>query len=232
MTSDSPLALQAIDVGLDVGRQRAQALLAGLRQHQPPLRSLQEGRLAAGRNDEVEDDDDQHGQQADANGTEKNTPLRMLSIPAVSVLERHLLLYGADHPETAREAISVCCDLFGIEPSETEYEMPARYWTLSNYDPEKIRFYNLSIDYENQFETCDDLTDDETAEVLKRLGLDFSDDRGHPLRCTKLFSRVAEFAAKGRKGKLPDQGAIQLSKFEDSLKRQRDAYLANKRKRL
>ena len=28
MTSDSPLALQAIDVGLDVGRQRAQALLA------------------------------------------------------------------------------------------------------------------------------------------------------------------------------------------------------------
>lgn len=162
---------------------------------------------------------------------EKNTPLRMLSIPAVNVLERHLLLYGADHPETAREVVSVCRDLFGIEPSETEYEMPARYWTLSNYDPEKMRLHNLSVDYENQFETGDDLTDDETVEVLKGFGLDFLDDRRQPLLCTKLFSRVVEFAAKGIKGKLPDRGAVQLAKFEDSLKQQRDAYLTNKGKR-
>jgi hypothetical protein len=91
----------------------------------------------------------------------------MLSIPAVSVLERHLLLYGANHPETAREVISVCRDLFGIALSETEFEMPAEYGTLSNYDPEKARLYYLWVDYENEFETGGNLTDDETAEVLK-----------------------------------------------------------------
>lgn len=161
----------------------------------------------------------------------KAPPLRMLSIPAVSDLERHLLLYGPDHPETTQEAISVCRTLFGIEPADTEYDVPAEYWTLPDYDPEKWRLHNLWVKYERQFETSDDLTDDETVEVLAGFGLDFTDERGHPLRCTKLFSRVAEFAAKGIKGKLPDRGAIQLAKFEDSLMQQRDAFLANKRKR-
>ncbi|MEI9804159.1 MAG: hypothetical protein WDN48_06405 [Pseudolabrys sp.] len=48
----------------------------------------------------------------------------------------------------------------------------------------------------------------------------------------KLFSRVAEFAAKGMKGaKLPDQAVAQLAKLEDWLTKERDAYLANKKKR-
>jgi hypothetical protein len=109
--------------------------------------------------------------------------------------------------------------------------MPAYYWTLPDYNPEKWRLHKLWEEYEYQFETGDDLTDDETLEVLARFGLDFSDDRGQPLRCTKLLSRAAEFAAKGIKGKLPDRGEVQLAKFEESLTQQRDAYLANKRKR-
>lgn len=162
---------------------------------------------------------------------EKSAPLRILSIPAVSDLERHLLLYGINHPEVAREAARVCCELFGIEPSETDYKMPDKYWTLPDYDSEKRRLHNLWVEYEDQFETGDDLTDDETVKVLAGFGLDFSDERGHPLLCTKLFSRAAEFAAKGIKGKLPDRGAVELVKFADSLTRERDAYLANKRKR-
>jgi hypothetical protein len=161
----------------------------------------------------------------------KRTALRIREIPAVIDLERHLLLYGFDHTETEREAVRVCRSLFGIEPSETAYDMPAQYWTLPDYDMEKHRLYKLWKEYDEQFETGDDLTDDETIEVLARYGLDFSDERGQPLRCTKLFSRVAEFAAKGIKGKMPDIAAGQLAKFEQSLIRARDIYLANKSKR-
>jgi hypothetical protein len=53
-----------------------------------------------------------------------------------------------------------------------------------------------------------------------------SDDRGQPLRCTKLMSRPAEAAAKGVKGKLPD-GVMQ---WQDELMRERDAFLAKNRK--
>ncbi len=55
--------------------------------------------------------------------------------------------------------------------------MPAEYWTLSDYDPEKWRLYNFRVAYERQFETGDDLTDDEIVEVLAKYGLDFTDER-------------------------------------------------------
>ena len=160
---------------------------------------------------------------------EKPQVLRMRDIPAVAELERHLLLYGIGSPETDKKAARVCLNLFGIEPADTEYIMPAEYSALSDYDPEKWRLNRLWDEYDSQFETGDDLTDDETAEVLVGFDLDFLDERGQPLRCTKLFSRVAEFAAKGIKGKLPERGSDQLAKFEDTLIRDRDVYLTNKR---
>ncbi|MDP2298597.1 MAG: hypothetical protein Q8M24_24440 [Pseudolabrys sp.] len=147
---------------------------------------------------------------------EKPKVLRMRDIPAVAELERHLLLYGIGSPEIDKEAIRVCLDLFGIEPFETEYVMPAEYQTLSDYDPKKERLYHEWVEYESQFETGDDLTDDETAEVLRKFDLDFLDERGQPLRCTKLLGRVAELAAKGIKGKLPDRESLQLKKLEDT----------------
>jgi hypothetical protein len=162
---------------------------------------------------------------------EKQKPIRMRDFPAIITLERHLLLFGIDSPETGKETIQVCRDLFGIEPSETNYELPEVYWTLPEYDEEKLRLHRLWVKYDSQFETGDYLTDDETVVVLAKFGLDFLDSRGQPLLCTKLFSRAAEFAAKGIKGKLPQQADLQLSKFENSLTQERDAFLMRKRGR-
>jgi hypothetical protein len=44
------------------------------------------------------------------------------------------------------------------------------------------------------------------------------------------LARVAEAAAKGIAGKLPDREAAGLAKFEDALIRDREAFLAKKRK--
>lgn len=100
---------------------------------------------------------------------ERAQPLRMLNIPAVSNLERHLLLCCKDQAEIDREVASVCRKLFGIEPADTENNLPVEYYNLPEYDPEKWRLHNLWVKYERQFETSDDLTDDETVELLARI---------------------------------------------------------------
>jgi hypothetical protein len=65
---------------------------------------------------------------------------------------------------------------------------------------------------------------------LQKMGLDFSDDRGQPLRCTQRMCRVAEAAVKGIKGKLPDMGSIGLVQWEEKLKQESENFLAKKRK--
>jgi hypothetical protein len=66
--------------------------------------------------------------------------------------------------------------------------------------------------------------------LLGLMGLDFSDERGQPLRCTKHLARAAEAAAMGIAGRLPDGKAAELEKFEDGLTRDREAFLAKKRR--
>ena len=65
------LALDPIDVALDLGRQGPQAGSAGRRQIRTQFRSDQKLRLAIGRNDAIEHDDDQHGDETDADGAER-----------------------------------------------------------------------------------------------------------------------------------------------------------------
>ena len=71
MIQSSALALQAIDVVLDIRRQRLQAVLPCRRQRRTPLRSLQKGGLTARWNDAIEDEDEQYGQKANAKGSEQ-----------------------------------------------------------------------------------------------------------------------------------------------------------------
>jgi hypothetical protein len=84
-------------------------------------------------------------------------------------------------------------------------------------------------EHEDQYLAGQQPTDDQMMAVLAMMGLDFSDERGQPLRCTKHLVRVAEAAARGTAGKLPDREAAELEKFEDALTRDREAFLARKR---
>lgn len=73
-----------------------------------------------------------------------------------------------------------------------------------------------------------ELADDEAMVLLMTLGVDFSDDRGNPLRCTRWLAASAEVAARGIAGRLPDN----LDQFASSLERDRDAFIASKRRGL
>lgn len=75
-----------------------------------------------------------------------------------------------------------------------------------------------------------ELADDETMNSMLQLGVDFSDDRGNPLRCTNLLAAFAEIAARGLAGHLPDPEAAALDQAAASLARERDAFIASKRR--
>jgi hypothetical protein len=151
-------------------------------------------------------------------------PIRLADRACVLELEDVLLLHSGDEARIDDAVARVSRELFGIVPEDTFLYLPEDYDKLPLL--ERMKVDHLFETYDESFETGDDLTDDENMEVLLRLGLDFSDARGQPLRCTKLLCRVAEIAAKGIKGKLPDQ----TEQWADEITRSRDTFLANKRK--
>jgi hypothetical protein len=160
-------------------------------------------------------------------------PIRVLDFPEVTELERYLLLYaGSDEHQTDQKVEAVSRQLFGIIGSETEFKWPEEYWKLPDHPT--LERYLIEVawrNHEDQFETSRELTDDETVDVLSEVGLDFTDGRGQPLRCTKLLARAAEAAAKGIKGKMPERQVAQLARFEEMLTKDREAFLASKRRK-
>ena len=159
-----------------------------------------------------------------------DAPLRIRDLPGVRKLEDQLLLYSSNQPLVDDAVARLSRQLFGIVSADTEFELPAEYWDLPDYSPEKFRIVKQYNDHERQYETSDNLTDDENMQEMAGLGIDFSDERGQPLRCTKHLCRAAEAAAKGIKGKLPDRGTAALTRWEDKLRRESEAFKAKKRK--
>ena len=158
-------------------------------------------------------------------------PIRIIDLPGVRVLEDRLLLSGRDRGHHEDMIALVSRDLFGVGHFELQFKTPDEYRDLPSYAVrEHLQLEKLWMVHENQFETGNDLTDDETVEVMARLGFDFTDDQGRPLRCTKFMSRPVEAAAKRIMGRLPDREEIQIRKFEADLEKDRDAFLAKRRK--
>jgi hypothetical protein len=161
---------------------------------------------------------------------ERATPIVMRSQEAVRILERRLLIGRDSHGNPApgiEDPFSQ--DVFGIVPSETWVYLPANYDELPLH--ERLKADAAYDEHEDQFKT-DDMTDDEAVEHLLMLGLDFRDERGFPLRCTKILARAAEAAAKGICGaRLPDREAAALEIFSSALQRDAAAFQARKRGR-
>jgi len=70
MLSKAAFAFDPVDIILDLGRQSLQARLSGGGEIWPQLLTNQEGRLAIGRNEAVEHNDDQHRDKKDAHGAQ------------------------------------------------------------------------------------------------------------------------------------------------------------------
>ena len=140
----------------------------------------------------------------------------MRDLPAVSELERVLLLYSDDLPRVEQQVSDVSLKLFGITNADTIfYDDDAE---APEGSAARDRFEERWDQHEERFDSPA-MTDDEAMDLLQALGLDFSDDRGQPLRCTKYLMRLAEAAAKGIAGKMPDRGEISVERFDDRMKR-------------
>ena len=157
-------------------------------------------------------------------------PLRILELPTIRELEGRLLLNQREPHVVEELAVRGAQTLFGITDNDTLFDVPKHYDDLPEGSPEVERINEEWNKWDAQFET-EGLTDDQQMDVLKRLGLDFSDNRGLPLRCTRYMAWVAEAAAKGIAGNLPDKDAAALSRFEDTITLARDNFLAKKRSR-
>lgn len=151
--------------------------------------------------------------------------IRMLALPGFRTLEDKLLIYsrhrGAIPPDVEQAANELSLQTFGITQADTEFEWPEE---CEEFSEEWERTQKQYERYECRFETTN-LSEEDTVVSLKRLGFDFSDDRGIPLRCTKLFNRQAEAAAKGFKGRMPDRTSIGIEQWENNLQAAARAFI-------
>src|SRR5262249_15625853 len=116
--------------------------------------------------------------------------IRVRDLPGVGELELFILGhapprgYGIRYFEDQADEVSK--KLFGLTRNDTMFRFPDDFESLPEFSEEAIRIWNKYCDFEETSDDeRDDLTDDEMVEMLKELGLDFTDERGQPLRCTK-----------------------------------------------
>lgn len=121
-------------------------------------------------------------------------------------------------------------NLFGITRDDTRFKFPSNFDSLIEGTEEWWRIQSIADEYEDQFVT-DYSADDEAVSTLLILGVDFRDDRGDPLRCTKLFGRQVTAAVLKIAGRLPDADALGLKSWENKLKKDAQLHLARKGKR-
>lgn len=150
----------------------------------------------------------------------------MRGLPAVSELERELLLYSDDQPRVEHRVAEASKKLFGITIADIAFRDDD--WDAPKGSAERDAAEERYDQYSSQFQASE-MTDDEAMDLLRPLGLDFSDDRGEPLRCTKHLMLVAEAAAKRIAGTMPDKSEISVEHFEDKMKREAELFFAKKR---
>lgn len=163
---------------------------------------------------------------------EQGSPLRIRMLPGFQAIEDKLLLYssmrGALPPEIEKAVDDLSLSTFGVVATQTEFAFPDHYQSLPIYSDELREIEDAYYEFEERFDTSD-ATDDEAVDTLLGLGLDFRDERGLPLRCTKLFMRQAEAAAKGIVGRLPSRGDAEVAQWKTNLEQEADLYMRRKR---
>jgi len=156
-------------------------------------------------------------------------PLIMRLLPEIVILEQRLLLSRDSRgrfPPGLGDSVSA--HLFGVQINNVAFEEPV----LGHYALDDERELHWAWrDFEDQFEIKDHLAPEEVVTILiERYNIDFRDDRGAPLLCTKLLGRQAEAGAKGLcGGRLPDRGEVAVAKFASSLQADAEAFLRKKR---
>jgi hypothetical protein len=162
-------------------------------------------------------------------------PVRMRDVPGVADIERKVGLYSNARGELEHSledrVNALCREIFGVSSPETEFQYPPDFDHLSDEKRWPIEWQRDQ--HEEQFETATLGQADQVA-LLLRLGLDFSNGEGDPLRCLPHFARAAEAAAKQMKGfttKMPTQEEASNAAFEDKLAAEAAAFQRSRHKR-
>jgi hypothetical protein len=156
------------------------------------------------------------------------------NLDGIIEFERKLLLNPLRNGEITPILIDyfnkLSTNLFGVTRDQTFFKYPPSFENLLPGTAEWWSFRSAAEEYESMFIT-DNGTDDEAAYDLLMMGVDFRDDQGNPLRCTKLFGRQANAAALKIMGSLPDSDALRLSTWANKLEDEAKLHLAGKGKR-
>ncbi|MBY4615711.1 hypothetical protein [Rhizobium redzepovicii] len=160
--------------------------------------------------------------------------LRIRELEGVAELEGKLLLNpprnGKASPQLAEHIDRLSTKLFGITEEDTHFKYPDNFESLIEGMPEWWRAQSRANEFEDRFSTGQ-MTDDEAVLALLVLGVDFRDERGDPLRCTKFLSRQVEGAVFNVMGHLPDFEELGLKTWESRLQKEANLHLSRKGRR-
>lgn len=124
-------------------------------------------------------------------------PTKLLNLPGFRRFEDRVLAGDPRWPwHEASDRLS--SDTFDVTYNETlyldGYEPDQKEWGFEAYGS----FLQGRKDHELRFELSKAAYDEDRVAILLRLGIDFRNEAGQPLRCTKAFCRQAEFAIRFR----------------------------------
>jgi len=154
----------------------------------------------------------------------------MRSIKSVQQLEDKVLIYASDSgdvdPSIEKDFDALSFATFGITYKDTLFEFPEHHYTLSEDSREFWENEQRYNAHEKRYRTAA-VSIDESVEILLKLGLDFRDLNGHPLRCTGRLRRQAE--ALGIIGRLPDSNVISIQIWEAALEQSAKQFMKLKK---
>ncbi|MGO7836511.1 hypothetical protein [Rhizobium johnstonii] len=157
--------------------------------------------------------------------------LRIRDLEGVAELEDKLLLNpprnGKASPQLTEHIDHLSIKLFGITEEETHFKYPDNFESLIEGMPEWWNVQSRANEFEDRFSTGE-MTDDEAVLALLVLGVDFRDERGDPLRCTKFLCRQVEGALFKVMGHLPDVEELGLKTWESKLQKEAQLHLCRK----
>ena len=159
-------------------------------------------------------------------------PITIRSIPVISELEQKLFFTNLPSQlevELENQVNAASKYVFGITEDQTKFLYPDNYSDLAKGSEKWSKVEIDFIEYEEDYLTSY-YGDEDTIEILKLLGIDFSDENGNPLRCTRYLKRQAEVAAKGLKGHLPDITKMKDEDWQKKLEEDAKTFSAIKKK--
>lgn len=122
--------------------------------------------------------------------------VRLLDLPGFREFEDRILAHDPRWPwHEYSDPLSI--QTFDVAYGETLYYEGLE--PQDDWSADLVRsFTQGKRDFENKLEVHRAVYDEDRIAILLRLGIDFRDDHGKPLRCTKAFCRQAEFAIRFR----------------------------------